>query len=1090
MFFSLIAWPKNYYFSSSTGSDSYTATQAQNPATPWKTIDKLNASMNLINPGDSILFKRGDVFTGKIILTRSGSSAANIAFGAYGTGKLPVIKGTLPVTGWTQYSGNIWVASCPQLDTIVTNFLINGIPQQIGRYPNTDAPNGGYLNIDAHTGRTAISCSSLPSSPNFTGAEAVVRLRLWIFNWMKIKSHQGNSLSFSGYTTYDIEDNFGFFIQNHLNTLDKKGEWYFDAKNKKMYLYYPSDPNLHITEATSCNTLFEASGRLFFSIENIEFSGSNTTILAINKSNNVTLKNNLFSNAGNDGIWLTSCANVSLSNNKIARPNGNALVIRSGRNISIKNNEIRNPGLLPGMGLFSFNQYSGIFMEGNNIQCYSNVIDSTGYNGIYFLGDTIHIKNNYITNFCNILEDGGGIYTWNGDRILHKNRKIESNIILNAVGAMKGGNFTSFSLARGIFLDNASDHVTLINNTIANCAGAGIFFNIYSNNNILSGNTVYNNYEQIDLNFSDPEPLVLNKNLTITNNILFSKTNSQKVAMFVTVNKSDINKLGLMNNNYYCRPVNEDNTITLSYIEGASRISRTINLSTWQKDFNYDLNSCSSPFKLPVYKIIGYTSSNKFANGTFIKNINGWNSWSSYGNGLISWDNSGKLDSGCLKIGFSQLTNNSNSYIAFYSSVGEVTANENYTLKFTMIASTNEKKVRVFMRKADSPYNNIAQGQFVVISQNKQEYELLFTPTTSETNARIDFEVEEDNSNCWIDNVQLYKTNIRQTITEDSIKFFYNPSVKTLSVNDNKYYIDVKGYKYHNFTLQPYTSLILFKVEEDLYNSIPDKRVTSIIISSANGKNNISALGDTMQLITTVKPDYALNKSVTWKMINGTGKATITQNGLVTATSEGNVYAIAIASDGSGVSDTFEIIISLNTMIEAIYVYPAENTLPVIREKQGSLQLKADILPETASDKSVEWMVENITGTALIDETGKITGLSDGIVRVVARAIDGSNVSGQCMVAITNQGTTGLAFNNKNNEPYYILDNNRLLIKPDELSLNIKYYSIYNIQGQCVLSKNITEKPVEIDISSLPSGIYLVALSTNQYSISLKIRIP
>ncbi len=67
------SYSKNFYFSSSTGNDSYSAAQAQNPLTPWKTIDKLNSSMSLIDPGDYILFNRGDIFTGQIILTRSGT---------------------------------------------------------------------------------------------------------------------------------------------------------------------------------------------------------------------------------------------------------------------------------------------------------------------------------------------------------------------------------------------------------------------------------------------------------------------------------------------------------------------------------------------------------------------------------------------------------------------------------------------------------------------------------------------------------------------------------------------------------------------------------------------------------------------------------------------------------------------------------------------------------------------------------------------------------------------------------------------------------------------------------------------------------
>ena len=120
------SYSKNLYFSSSTGNDSYTAEQAQKPETPWRTINKLNISMAIINPGDSILFKRGDIFFGQISLTRSGTASAYIVFSAFGVGKLPVIKGTVSISDWTHYNGNIWVADCPQLGSAVTNFFING----------------------------------------------------------------------------------------------------------------------------------------------------------------------------------------------------------------------------------------------------------------------------------------------------------------------------------------------------------------------------------------------------------------------------------------------------------------------------------------------------------------------------------------------------------------------------------------------------------------------------------------------------------------------------------------------------------------------------------------------------------------------------------------------------------------------------------------------------------------------------------------------------------------------------------------------------------------------------------------------------
>src|SRR5438309_9195838 len=88
---------KTYYFSAS-GSDSYSATQAQSQSTPWKTITKLNAIFSILQPGDKVLFKRGDSFYGSIVIKKSGTSSAPITFGAYGSGAKPIITGFITVS--------------------------------------------------------------------------------------------------------------------------------------------------------------------------------------------------------------------------------------------------------------------------------------------------------------------------------------------------------------------------------------------------------------------------------------------------------------------------------------------------------------------------------------------------------------------------------------------------------------------------------------------------------------------------------------------------------------------------------------------------------------------------------------------------------------------------------------------------------------------------------------------------------------------------------------------------------------------------------------------------------------------------------
>ncbi|MBR9777628.1 MAG: hypothetical protein GYB55_22430, partial [Cytophagales bacterium] len=63
----------NYYVSQEKGNDNRSLTEAQNPATPWKSIDKVNSLFNYLKPGDAILFNRGETFYGTLHISASGS---------------------------------------------------------------------------------------------------------------------------------------------------------------------------------------------------------------------------------------------------------------------------------------------------------------------------------------------------------------------------------------------------------------------------------------------------------------------------------------------------------------------------------------------------------------------------------------------------------------------------------------------------------------------------------------------------------------------------------------------------------------------------------------------------------------------------------------------------------------------------------------------------------------------------------------------------------------------------------------------------------------------------------------------------------
>ena len=86
--------------------------------------------------------------------------------------------------------------------------------------------------------------------------------------------------------------------------------------------------------------------------------------------------------------------------------------------------------------------------------------------------------------------------------------------------------------------------------------------------------------------------------------------------------------------------------------------------------------------------------------------------------------------------------------------------------------------------------------------------------------------------------------------------------------------------------------------------------VSGITVTTSSGTASIAATNGTLQLSASVLPINATDKSVTWSIINGTGQATISPTGLVTAVSNGTVTARATSRDGSGVSGSLVIAIS------------------------------------------------------------------------------------------------------------------------------------------------------------------------------------
>jgi hypothetical protein len=79
----------SYYVDYTGGNDS---NDGMSSTSAWKTMDKVNASTFV--PGDTILFKRGEIWYHQLTPVCNGSIGNYITYGAYGTGVRPIIDGS------------------------------------------------------------------------------------------------------------------------------------------------------------------------------------------------------------------------------------------------------------------------------------------------------------------------------------------------------------------------------------------------------------------------------------------------------------------------------------------------------------------------------------------------------------------------------------------------------------------------------------------------------------------------------------------------------------------------------------------------------------------------------------------------------------------------------------------------------------------------------------------------------------------------------------------------------------------------------------------------------------------------------------
>lgn len=562
-----------YYVSSSLGDDLY---DGLSEGEPFATISKVNGLD--LQPGDQVLFKCGDTWNAEqLVLSQSGTSSAPIVFGSYpaGCANKPVFSGSQPISGWVSYSGNIYQATLNNgvFPLGINQLFRDGERLRLGRWPNLDNGSAGYTFVDSHSsGSSQITDTQLPAL-DWTGAIVHIKNIRWSMLDRQVTGRSGATLTLNTGLSCLVSSwascaGWGYFINNHLNTLDQDGEWYYDAAVHRVYLYsaigIPAniEGSVILEQADTLRhggiMLSDGSATAYVVIDNIAvidwFNHGIGTPGGMSGDiyHDITVRNVTIQDVDAAGVNLSSW---------LERPSNGRKGLRGGYNMVFTDNVIDGANHFGVTGYFAASTFenniignialidylgkSGMGCGITTGECtengdgfrirthipedsgYGNTLihnrfEKIGYNGVDVFGPDTTLENNFITLTCYSKADCGGVRVFGNGNLsstpVH-DIHIMDNIIVDIPGNVDGCEASREPFGMGLYIDNYSRDVEVRGNTVISTTIGGILFQRSSGQMV--NNTVFNaSYGeafsgQIDLGGDET-------NVTMTGNVMYA----------------------------------------------------------------------------------------------------------------------------------------------------------------------------------------------------------------------------------------------------------------------------------------------------------------------------------------------------------------------------------------------------------------------------------------------------------------------------------------------------------------------------------------------------------------------------------------
>ena len=215
--------------------------------------------------------------------------------------------------------------------------------------------------------------------------------------------------------------------------------------------------------------------------------------------------------------------------------------------------------------------------------------------------------------------------------------------------------------------------------------------------------------------------------------------------------------------------------------------------------------------------------------------------------------------------------------------------------------------------------------------------------------------------------------------------------IKTVTYSVPAAYLKIENsYCVNKFELDVTTDSEELSVANNTYDVV----YAPIAVESISLNTSVLSLeyGQTAQLVATVYPSNAFNKGVHF-VSDSTDVATVDDNGNIITVGSGTAIITAITDDGDYIAQCQ---VTVSVKVKGVDLDQKDITINV----GNTIALKANINPDVASDKTVEWTSSD-TSVATVDKDGVVRGVKTGNTTITAKTNDGG-FEASCTVNVIN----------------------------------------------------------------------------------------